>query len=165
MPRVQRDFDEIDRGRSGIERDRKIVGRKTMEAGMPESSAKGMDNLAQRGACLAFFDLAPKQANEPLARLASKWREREVSNQRLRLAAGQDNFALIERHGETAERPNAQARRLAVVRHVCKLRIGGHGPSPMARVRDLPRLRVRAVRCERERSPQMPARAPRSRSA
>src|SRR2546423_1705189 len=87
---------QIDPETAGIELNRKLFGLQPGIARLGEVAAQLAQGLAQRCARLFLLGLAPKQADEALARLLARIVEGDIGQNRKRLAALDSDVLALE---------------------------------------------------------------------
>ena len=105
---------QVDLERIAVDFGDVLVGIELVESDPLEGLADLIERLPQGGARLGLLGFTPQQADQPLARLLAGFRQRQVAEQRPRLAPVQSYLAIAVANRKVAEGFDPQAQPLVL---------------------------------------------------
>ena len=93
-----------------VDADHQPLGDEAVISGILEHRPQFANDLAQRGARLFLVRPAPQQADQPLAALLLRLRQREIAENRAGLAGSQFDQPAVEPHAEAPDQRDRQTR-------------------------------------------------------
>ena len=101
---------DVDFDSSDVDADHQPLRDEAVISGLLEHRPQFANDLAQRGARLFFVRTAPEQADQPLAALLLRLRQRKVTEDRAGLAGSQFDRPAVEPHAEPSDQRHRKTR-------------------------------------------------------
>ena len=101
---------DVDFDSSDVDADHQPLRDEAVISGLLEHGPQFADDLAQRGTRLFLVRTAPEQANQPLAALLLRLRQRKITEDRSGLAGPQFDRPAVEPHAEPPDQRHRQTR-------------------------------------------------------